>query len=369
MNRSHSGAWWSCMAITAAMALFGASAFSAAAATQPMTDATEESLTARSRFLMGTPFAITVAGAVDESCFTSAFDEVARLEAIMSNWMHDSEMSRLNRAAASGSNEVVCSPELFDAIDAALRWAERSGGAFDPTVEPLVRDLGLRDRSGRLPGEAPATEPAGAASGMPARAPIGWRNVVLDPRRRTVRFATPGAAIDLGGIGKGIALDAAARVLKEAGVRAALLDFGGQALAFGPRDGAPGWTVAIADPGDRSRVAAVVVIGEGSLATSGNGERSIPSREGPVGQILDPASRRPAPFTGSVTVAAGNATDADALSTALFVMGPERGSRWAEEQDIAALFLWREAQAGPLVRETSRFRSRFEDRESTERNR
>jgi FAD:protein FMN transferase len=299
---------------------------------------------ARARYLMGCVLSIEVPASAGEAPIEAAFKEVRRLEVVMSNWKEDSEIARLNRAA--WSRPFVCSADLFGAVASALHWAGATGGAFDPTVEPLVRRLGLRGVEGRLPGDEEPCPNPGAAPGTMAGAgvgqtPIGWRHVLLDERTHSVRFEWQGMGLDLGGIGKGIALDAAARVLKDGGVQNALLDFGGQVLALGSSPDAPGWPVGVADPEDRARAAVGVMVHDASLATSGNGERSVPGPAGPVGHILDPARGTPAEFRGTVTVLAQDATAADALSTALFVMGPERGARWAAERGLAVLYLWR----------------------------
>src|SRR5947208_4672742 len=204
-----------------------------------MTDAAPapEPGAARARFLMGTRLSIEADGPAPSEAFEAAFGEVARLEGILSNWTRTSEVSRLNGGAARAP--VRCSTDLFGAVEAALLWAEETQGAFDPTVEPLVRALGLRGDDGRLPGTEEGAggrvaAEAAAGGGDPAAAPpIGWRHVHLDRPSRTVRYDLPGVGLDFGGIGKGIALDAAARVLRRHGVRRALLDFGGQILAFG----------------------------------------------------------------------------------------------------------------------------------------
>jgi len=113
------------------------------------------------------------------------------------------------------------------------------------------------------------------------------------------------------------------------------------------------------DPLDREVPVSVIRGQDVSISTSGNGERAVPGPDGPIGHILDPATHRPALFQGTVTVAAREATSADALSTALFVMGPEGGSRWADERRIAALFLWRNPD-GSLGRTATRaFDERF----------
>jgi thiamine biosynthesis lipoprotein len=293
---------------------------------------------------MGTRLTIEIAGPAPEAAFEAAFGEVGRLEEVMSNWRESSEVSRLNRDAAAGW--VRCSPDLFAAVDAALRFAGETGGAFDPTVEPLVRRLGIRDPEGLPPGASPSP-------GAPEAGPVGWRHVRLDRAARAARFDDAGVGIDLGGIGKGIALDAAARVLKERGVTKALLDFGGQLLAIGSSPGGRGWSVGIADPLDRGRPVAVVPLRSGSLSTSGNGERG----PGRPGHILDPARGAPARFEGTVTVLAADATAADALSTALYVMGPEAGARWAEQHAVEAVFLWRGADRTLSRRATNWFES------------
>lgn len=314
---------------------------------------------ARARFLMGTRLSIETPGPAPEGAFEEAFAEVSRLELILSNWIATSEISRLNEQA--GRAPVRCSRDLFGALSAALRWAEATGGAFDPTVEPLTRALGLRD-DGRAPGDASAGVAPASGTGA-AGLPIGWRHVHLMPAARSVRFDAPGVGLDLGGIGKGIALDAAARTLQRHGVRSALLDFGGQVLALGrpPKEGA--WAVGIADPVERDRPIAVIEIADLSVATSGNAERSIVRPGGPIGHIIDPRTRSPASFGGSVSVAARDATSADALSTALFVMGPKRGVAWADAREIAAVYLWRD-EDGVLRRQPTRaFAERFGERD------
>jgi len=357
------------LGVAAALAALCLAAGPGTAATTPRPAAPGEA--ARSRFLMGTRLAIEVEGGAPEKAFEDAFNEVSRLETILSNWRETSEISRLNREAARAP--VRCSPDLFAAVRSALRWAEATGGAFDPTVEPLVVRLGLRGEGGRLPSfddDRAAAEAAGsglhdlqALAGNERRSagplPIGWRHVHLRRTSRSVSYDAPGVGLDFGGIGKGIALDAAARVLRRRGVRRALLDFGGQVLAIGRPADAPAWLIGIADPEDRDRAIGAVGIADLSLSTSGNSERSIETEGGRVGHLLDPVTQRPARFEGSVTVAAPDGTSADALSTALFVMGPERGAVWADQRAIAALYLWRDEARVLRRRATLSFEERF----------
>ena len=295
----------------------------------------------RARFLMGTRLLIEATGPDAETAIDRAFGEVERLDRVLSNWREDSEVSVLNRSAAAG--RVTCSSDLFAAVSVALAWAEKTGGAFDPTVEPLVRRLGLRGEEGRMPGTA-VPSPAGDGTD-----PIGWRLVATEPAAARVRFLEPGVGMDFGGIGKGIALDAAAAILKASGIGAARLDFGGQVLVFGrgPHDG--GWTIGVSDPRERDRQIGTFVLRQGSIATSGNSERPRDGKGGAPSHLLDPGRRSPARFDGSLTVVAADATSADALSTALFVMGPERGLAYAGRHGLDALYLRRDGD-GALVR-------------------
>jgi thiamine biosynthesis lipoprotein len=316
------------------------------------------------RFLMGTRLSIEVEGPAAPGALEAAFEEVERLEAVLSNWKPESEVSRLNDRASS--EWFRCSRDLYRAVRAALRWAEETGGAFDPTVEPLVRSFGLRTSvTEPLRRNETRTASTGDVRHDPAgrsdmqRLPIGWRHVQFRNRSRSVRYDAPGVGLDFGGIGKGIALDAAARVLARHNVRVALLDFGGQVLAMGQPGGSSGWPVGIADPLDRDVPVAVIPGSNVSISTSGNGERSVAGPDGPIGHILDPGARRPAAFQGSVTVVAEDGTSADALSTALFVMGPDEGCRWADGRSIPALYLWRDPDGSLGRRVTRTFDERF----------
>jgi thiamine biosynthesis lipoprotein ApbE len=290
-----------------------------------------------------------------------ALDEVQRLDGILSNWKEDSELTRLNRAAAAGP--VPCSSDLFEALRAAVRATAATGGAFDSTVEPWVAALGLRnaDSPDALPISvpAPAVSAAGqsrtAALSAGADAPLPARRggVRLDAASRSARFSAAGVGVDLGGIGKGFALDRAAGVLRQAGVAAALLNFGGQVLAVGAPPGEEGWVVEVADPRDRMRPALELRLRDASVSTSANSERGV-WRDGKwIGHVLDPGTGRPAPYPGSATAVAPDATRADAYSTALLVMGPERGLQWAGgRDDVAAAYLEPSADGVAVLRAT-----------------
>ena len=277
----------------------------------------------RARYLMGTICRGTAYHADPGRAARSlgeAFDAIAELEAVLSTWRLESELSRLNRSAGDGPVRV--SIELAGYLDRALRLASATGGAFDPTVGALVEAWDLRGE-GRIP-----------TRGELARAlrATGFRHVTLDRSAGTVAYARPGLRVEAGGLGKGYALDRAAAVLRRRGIDAALLDFGGQLLAIGAPPGEEAWEVAVAGPHDRDRPVARVRLRDASLATSGQSERGFRVEGRWIGHVLDPGRGRPVERRGSVTVLAPTAAEADAYSTALFVMGPQKGREWLEER-------------------------------------
>jgi FAD:protein FMN transferase len=307
----------------------------------------------RARYLMGTVCEGTIplsasAGPADRdraaAALEAAFDEMDRLERILSDWKPDSEISRVNRQAHG--SPFACSADLYDFLQAGTRYARLTGGAFDLTVAPLVRAYDLRG-AGRWP-----AEPELAA----ARGAVGSDRLRLDDARRTVAFDAAGMSLDPGGLGKGYALDAAARVLRARGVRAALLDFGGQILAMGSpsEDGsgdAGGWRVAIAHPLRRDEPAMTLLLKDASLSTSSNAERGLMVDGRPLGHVIDPVTGRPVAWRGSASALAATGTEADAMSTALMVMGPERGLAWAERiQGLTAIFLEQDDRGRLVVR-------------------
>jgi thiamine biosynthesis lipoprotein len=177
--------------------------------------------------------------------------------------------------------------------------------------------------------------------------PGGWREVQIDPEARTIRFGPGVEGLDLGGIGKGFALDRAAVILRSRGVSSFLLDAGGQVLAAGRPPGEEGWLIGVVEPSRRERPSLSLLLRDASAATSGNSQRA--------GEILDPSTGLPVAGAGSATAVAPDATSADALSTALFVLGPERGTAWARNRkDAIALFLLpgKDSGASPSLRST-----------------
>jgi len=241
-----------------------------------------------------------------------AVAEISRIENLLSTWKPAGPLDRLNRARPG--EVVTVGREAANLLADVETWSQRTDGAFDPTVLPLVRAWALRG-DGRIPSDVERRR---------AIAATGARHFRIDPEKGEAMRLSLRAGIDEGAWGKGYALDAAAARLKKAGVREALLDLGGQLLVLGHR------AVSVADPRRRGLAAASLSLSDASLSTSGNSERghSVGGRR--IGHLLNPRSGRPAPDFGSATAVAPSGLVADILSTAFFVLGPEKGLALSE---------------------------------------
>lgn len=259
----------------------------------------------------------------------------ARVDSLMSNWTTTSEVARINGTAGAGATPVQ--PEVAHVIDAALRIGRESDGAFDITVEPLVRLWGFLGGTPHVP------DPAAAES---IRVRIGPGQVRFDPARRTIAFAHPDVKIDLGGIAKGHAVDEAVVPLRAAGIADALVDVSGNMFALGHPEGAPAWRIGIRDPRDRMPYFARLRLSNEAVATSGTYEQFVAADGRTYGHIMDPRRGRPAEGLISVTVVTANAMDADAWGTALFVLGPEAARRTAAARSDVAAILVQEGRGG-----------------------
>ena len=195
-----------------------------------------------------------------------------------------------------------------------------------------MKAWGLFRGSGHYPSDEELTR---------ARQQTGWPNVKLDNRARSIYFLKRGIELDLGGIGKGYALDGVADLLREAGVKAALISSGSSSIyAIGAPPGKTGWPVYISDPMDRARTLSTIFPKDQSLSTSGNYEKFFRLDGRTYCHIMDPRSGRPVEGTLQTTVITPKATDSDALSTAVFVMGPDQSATLLDRiAGAAALFV------------------------------
>ena len=276
---------------------------------------------------MGSMFSLVLYGpdrARLESAADAAFEEVHRLDRLLSNYKADSEWSRVNREAATRS--VTVSPELFDFLAACLEYSRRTEGAFDITVGPLMRVWGFYRDEGRMP--------EGSAVAQAIRH-VGYEHVRLDRRARTVRFLRQGIELDPGGIGKGYAVDRMTEVLRARGVEKALVSAAGSSIyGLAAPPGEPkGWHIPITDPADPRRTVADVFLRDSSISTSGSYEKFFWADGRRYAHIIDPSSGFPARGASSVSVLATRTIDSEAWTKPFFINGP----RWAPRQAPANL--------------------------------
>ncbi len=252
-----------------------------------------------------------------------------QFDASLSEWRDDSDISWLNQQACR--QPVPVNEPVARLLTGALHVAQATGGAFDFTWAPLGALWDQAEQRGYAPDDAELAE---------ARGHIGYRKVVLEGGM--VRFATPGTRLGVASFAKGWIIDAIFHGLRRAGFAHVIVNIGGDLRSTGDDgQGAP-QVFRILDPYQPTRVAAELGVVEGSIATSGNYFRRRIIGGQAYGHLFDPATGRPPDFDGSVTVLAADAAMADALSTALFVMGPERGLAFARRvPGLEVLYLTR----------------------------
>ena len=270
----------------------------------------------RSRPIMGTVFQITVAGMDEDEAdplIARALDEIERLEAVLSEWQDQSEISQIN-ASAGRPTPVHVGPDTLRVVQAGLQVSEWSGGAFD------LSWAALRGLYTFQPGEAVVPPIAQVRERLRL---VDWHDIEVDAEASTVRLRRAGMAIGTGGIGKGYALDRAGAVLRDGGAESYMLFGGGQVQVHGMRGDRP-WRVGIQHPRDPSVYIGFLESTDGSISTSGDYEHAFLAGGRHWHHIIDLGTGLPATRTMQVTLLAPEGLYADALSTACFVLGPER---------------------------------------------
>ena len=262
----------------------------------------------------------------------AAFARMAQVERAASIFSPQAEAYRLNQAGRLDDP----SDDLWDIIQASIRFYRLTGGVFDIAVEPLI-ELWKSEIEGKHFWELdPDTQKAKLAE---VRKLLGADRIELisSPRREIV--LPPGMKITLGGIAKGYAVDQGLAALREAGIHHALIDAGGDLGAFGGKPDGDKWKIALRNPKDASQAILTFSISDGAIATSGNYERYF-DPQARVGHIIDPRTGYSARLCSSATVIAPTCTEADALATAVFVLGPKDGLDLVNSLDgVEALIL------------------------------
>jgi len=268
----------------------------------------------RDEAIMGTRCAVELWSddkAKGEAAITSVFDDMKRIDRLMSTWKENTEISKVNREG--GTHPVKISRELFKLLQVSVEYSELTRGAFDITYASVGY---LYDFKKGVHPDQKAIDQA-----LPG---INWRHMVLDEKKTTVFFTRPGMRIDLGGIAKGYSVDRGIEILQKQGITRAMVNAGGDTRIIGDRFGKP-WVVGVRDPDHEGKVFLRLPLTDTAFSTSGDYERYFDENGKRFHHIIDPKTGDSARKCRSVTIISGNATRTDALTKSVFIMGPEEG--------------------------------------------
>jgi thiamine biosynthesis lipoprotein len=277
----------------------------------------------QSEFILGTICTVNLYRKGSAALYRRVFDRFRELEGWVSAHLAGSELDEINRMA--GKEPVRVHGEVLELIDRALYYADISDGAFDPTVGPLVALWGIGSESPHIP----------AREELDGLLPlVNRRDVEIDRQNGTVFLRRQGMRLDLGAIAKGYAADEARRIIREAGVKRAIIDLGGNVFAYGEKENGEPWRIAVQNPlEERGAYIGIAEVRNKTVVTSGVYERYVEAGGRRYHHILSPRTGYPAE-TGllSVTIIADSSLDADGLSTGAFVLGYEAGRALIESR-------------------------------------
>ncbi|MDP1853177.1 MAG: FAD:protein FMN transferase [Candidatus Omnitrophota bacterium] len=273
----------------------------------------------QTRLIMGTVMEIV---AQDEKAIEAAFKEIEHIDDLMSNYKPESEISRLNK-----DGQVKASPETLAVVKASKKLFRFSEGAFDITVGPLIK---LWNVKGNMQKDASLIRIPGEGKIKEALSCVGTNFIDIDEKNSIIRLKKKSVILDLGAIAAGYAVDRAIAVLKQNGVRNALVNAGGEIYCLGKK-GFSYWKVGLQNPRKKDGVADIVKLRNRAVATSGDYEQFFVYENKRYAHIIDPRTGYPVD-NGiiSVSVFADDCTTADALGTAIFVLGKEKGEQLAK---------------------------------------
>jgi FAD:protein FMN transferase len=267
----------------------------------------------REEAIMGTRIYVelwTDDAAKGDSAIEAVMAEMRRIDDLMSHYKPESQLSQINAHAAQGPVQV--DPELFDLIKLSTHFSEITEGAFDITYASVGH---LYD----YPHHVKPTE-AQIKAALPA---VNWRNMKFDAEHHTVLFEHQGMRIDLGGIGKGYAVDRGIAILQARGIQHALVTAGGDSRIIGDRLGRP-WVIGIRNPDDKQKVVTRIPLTDAAMSTSGDYERFFDEGGVRYHHIIDPRTGHSASKVRSATIIGPTATETDGMSKTAFVLGPEK---------------------------------------------
>lgn len=271
----------------------------------------------RNMTVMGTDLEVTVSAgdeAKAEGAFAIVRNEMIRIEDEMSEWKEGTYVSLINMNA--GKKAVKVPDELFKIIAASIQVSDLSDGAFDVTWAAMRGVWDFRPGHERVP------SPEEVRDKLPL---VDYKKIELDEKERTVFLKGEGMAIGLGAIAKGYAVDMAMRAVAKSGIKDAIIKAGGDMRVQGLDDEGRPWEIGIKQPREKSKLLAKLRLTNVSISTSGDYERFFIKDNVLYHHIMDPKTGYPAKSCRSVTILASDTTTSDALSTAVFVLGPQKG--------------------------------------------
>lgn len=280
------------------------------------------------------------------SAAQAAFNRIHHLNAVFSDYEPESELRRLMRSSAEGK-PTPASDDLWNVLVRGQELAQRTEGAFDVTVGPLVHQWRRSRRRGVLPPPDKLEE---------ARQLVGYQYVRLHPESHAVELLKPGMQLDLGGIAKGYALDAALAVLRQRGIRCALLDAGGDVVLGDPPPGKSGWTIGIAPLELKGKPSQYLSLANVAVATSGDMFQFVEIAGKRYSHIVDPRTGVGLTDHSKVTIVAPNGATGDSLATAVSVLGPEKGLELIESTPNTAALIMRAPDGKVKICPSSRWK-------------
>jgi thiamine biosynthesis lipoprotein len=266
--------------------------------------------------VLGTVCSVNLYGKGSARLYRNIFARLREIEGRMSANLPDTELEQIN--AQAGIAPVKVHRDCLEVLLSARRFAEITGGAFDPTIGPLVKLWNIGFSGARVPSREEIDR------ALPL---VNWRDLIIDQDAGTVFLARPGMRLDIGGIAKGYAADEAVKLIRRAGIPRAIVDLGGNIFAYGAKEGNQPWRVGIQNPsGLRNDYLGVLELRNKTVVTSGVYERFLEADGKHYHHILSPQDGYPVENgLVSVTIITGRSLDADGLSTGVFALGYEQG--------------------------------------------
>jgi thiamine biosynthesis lipoprotein len=295
-----------------------------------MTGCTRMRTMQKTEAIMGTDVTITVvarSAAEGESAIEAGMAELRRLDAMMSLYKDESEITKVNLAA--GKHPVKVSPEMIEVVDSAAEISKLSDGVFDITIGPLVVLWQMRLKEGRAPMDAEIAR---------IKPLVNYKNIVVDRKASTIFLKKAGMIMDFGGM-KGYTADRVAAILRKRGITNAVIAVAGDIWVLGHRDDGKPWRIGVQHPREHDKVLTVLDLSDKYVSTSGDYERFVIREKKRYHHIIDPRSGKPSKGVISATLVGDKGAFIDPLAKVPFILGPEQGLKIVRKLGAEAIIV------------------------------